>query len=75
MRVFLVGKRTGFTCVHFDQDFVARLTQGRNAGRDQAHARFVIFDFFWDADDHVVMSPLVLCNAEDQRAYYDAFVL
>ena len=56
--VFLIGEGAAFAGMRFDQDFVAGFAQGRRAAGHEADARFVIFNFFRNADDHkVVIAP------------------
>ena len=47
-----IGERAACARGGLDQHLVARLAQRRHAAGHQAYARFMIFDFFRNADDH-----------------------
>ena len=62
VRVLFVRESAALARMGLDQDLMPRFTQSRGAARNQADARFVIFDFFRDADDHAVILPLDRMN-------------
>ena len=51
--VFAVGDGTAGAGLGFDQHAMPGFAQRGYAARNQPDARFVIFDFFGDADDHL----------------------
>ena len=53
--VFVVGEGGECTGVVLDEDFVAGLSEGVDAGGGEGYAGLVVFDFLGDADDHVVI--------------------
>ena len=55
--VLFVGESAAFTRVGLDKDFMPRFAQRGRGARDETDTRFVILDFFRDADDHIVMLP------------------
>ena len=52
LHVLAVGQGAAFPGARLHQHLVARLAQRGDAAGHQPDARFVIFDFFWNADDH-----------------------
>ena len=50
--VVRIGNRASLARLRLDQDAMAGFAQRRHAARNQAHARFVIFNFLRNSNDH-----------------------
>jgi len=58
LMIILIRKRTAGAGVGFNQNPMASFAQRHHTARNQTNSRFVIFDFFRDADDHLGRSVL-----------------